>query len=81
MSFVSQIWTLTKKDLLLVARRNWFSTALRALVLPLAITLVLSYVKILTASHGGNGIGTPSPLLSMSDAFNAAGDTRNKLIR
>lgn len=81
MSLKSQIWTLTKKDLLLVARRDWFSTALRALLLPIAITIVLSYVKILTASHGGNGIGSPSPVLSMPEAFKAASDIRNKLIR
>lgn len=81
MSVWSQIWTLTKKDLLLVARRNWLSTALRALLLPIAITIVLSYVRILNSSSGGDGIGSPSPVLSMPEAFNAAGGTRSKLIR
>ncbi|KAK5166925.1 uncharacterized protein LTR77_007654 [Saxophila tyrrhenica] len=78
MAFLSQTWTLTKKDLLLVARRSWFTTLLRALVLPIVVTAVLSSVKTINDTNGALGVGTPAPLLSLPEAFKAAGNGRNK---
>ncbi|KAK4500459.1 hypothetical protein PRZ48_008648 [Zasmidium cellare] len=73
---VSQIFTLTKKDLLLVARRRWFSTFIRAVAFPIVLTVILASVKNWIHNNGGYGIGSPSPIRSLPEAFNAVGDQR-----
>lgn len=74
--FASQVWTLTKKDLLLVARRRWFSTFIRAIAFPIVLTVILASVKDWIHNGGGYGVGTPSPIRSLPEAFDAVGDTR-----
>ncbi|KAK3711836.1 hypothetical protein LTR37_009354 [Vermiconidia calcicola] len=80
MQFLKQTWTLTQKDLLLVARRSWLSTASRAIVLPIILTVVLSYLRIWLATSGNYGIGVPHELRSLSDALSATGHNRNKFV-
>lgn len=80
MTFWSQTWTLTKKDLLLVARRRWFTTAGRALILPILSTFVVAYVKVWVSTKGHYGIGTPSPVLSLPEAFKYASGTRDRFV-
>ena len=80
MTFWSQTWTLTKKDLLLVGRRSWFTTAGRALVLPILFSFVVAYVKVWVSTKGHYGVGTPSSVMSLPDAFTYASSTRNRFV-
>lgn len=76
----SQTWTLTKKDLLLVARRRWFSTFIRAVAFPIVLTVILASVKDWIHNNGGYGIGSPSPIRSLPEAFNAVGSQRPNFV-
>ena len=80
MTFWTQVWTLTKKDLLLVGRRRWFTTLGRALILPILFTFVVAYVKVWVSTTGHYGIGTPSEVMDLPEAFNYAGSTRNRFV-
>lgn len=77
---VSQTWTLTKKDLLLIARRRWFSTFIRAVAFPIVLTVILASVKDWIHNKGGYGVGTPSPIRSLPEAFNVVGNERPNFV-
>lgn len=77
---VSQTWTLTKKDLLLVARRRWFSTFIRAVAFPIVLTVILASVKNWIHNNGGYGIGEPSPIRTLPEAFDAVGSQRPNFV-
>lgn len=51
--FADQVWTLTKKDLLLLARRRWLSTFIRAVAFPIILTVILASVKTWIKNDGG----------------------------
>lgn len=53
--FAKQTWVLTKKDLLLVARRRWFSTFIRAVAFPIVLTVIIASVKDWIHNDGGYG--------------------------
>jgi ATP-binding cassette, subfamily A (ABC1), member 3 len=74
--FMRQTLTLARKTLIIAVVRNWLSTALRALVLPIAFLVLLLNIKNLILGNGGYGVGSPSPVLSLADAM--AGS--NKLV-
>ncbi|KXT09611.1 hypothetical protein AC579_7646 [Pseudocercospora musae] len=76
----SQTWTLTKKDLLLIAQRRWFSTFIRAVAFPIVLTVILASVKNWIHNNGGYGFGNPSPIRSLSEAFDYVGSTRSKFV-
>ena len=80
MTLWSQTWTLTKKDLLLVGRRSWFTTIGRALVLPIIFTFIVSYVKAWVSGKGHYGVGTPSPVMSLPEAFKYSSSTHNRFV-
>jgi hypothetical protein len=68
-AFISQTWTLTKKDLLLLARRRWLSTFIRAVAFPIVLTVILASVKEWIKSGGGQCIVQPqyiAPMLTFS---------------
>lgn len=54
--FAKQTWVLTKKDLLLVARRRWFSTFIRAVAFPIVLTVIIASVKKWIHNDGGYGM-------------------------
>ncbi|KAF2206856.1 hypothetical protein CERZMDRAFT_122855 [Cercospora zeae-maydis SCOH1-5] len=78
--FLAQTWTLTEKDLLLIVRRRWLSTFIRALAFPLVLTVILASIKNWIHNDGGYGVGTPSPIRSLPEAFDAVGNMRNKFV-
>ena len=78
--FLDQTWTLTKKDLLLVVRRRWLSTFIRAVAFPIVLTVILASVKTWIHNDGGYGVGTPSPIRSLPDAFDAVGSSRKNFV-
>lgn len=80
MRFLTQIWTLTQKDLLIILGRRWLSTSVRALIFPIVLTIVLAFIRHWTATSGYYGIGSPTPIHSFSDALHTTGDARPKVI-
>lgn len=67
--FMRQTWALTKKTLLIAVVRNWFSTILRALILPIAFLVLLLEIQKLILRNGGYGIGSPAPVQSIAHAI------------
>nr|POF14041.1 atp-binding cassette sub-family a member 3 [Quercus suber] len=78
--FVNQVWTLTKKDLLLTVRRRWLSTFIRAVAFPIVLSVILASVKTWIHNDGGYGIGTPTAIRSLPDAFDLVGNTRKNFV-
>lgn len=79
-TFASQTWTLIKKDLLLVGRRRWLSTFIRALAFPVILTVIIASVKKWIHNGGGYGIGSPTPIRSLPEAFTYVGNTRKNFV-
>lgn len=69
MRFVRQTWTLTSKTWLIVVRRHWFATFIRAFILPIALTAFLSFARNLFVPAAVYGFGTPSPVFTLHDAL------------
>lgn len=69
MGVLHQTWVLTKKNLLVVLRRHWFSTIFRALVLPIVYIFIISYVRNFFLPPAVYGIGAPRPIRDPVDAF------------
>jgi ATP-binding cassette, subfamily A (ABC1), member 3 len=78
--FPRQIWTLTVKNLLVALVRHWFSTPVRAFLLPCIFIGFLSYARFLFIPPSVYGIGTPSPVRSLPDALDLVSGGRNKLV-
>lgn len=77
--FCRQTWTLCKKNLLIAVRRHWFSTLIRALILPILYILLISYVRVFFLPPSTYGFGDPQPIRSPADAF-AAQTRRNRIV-
>ena len=77
--FLRQLWTLVKKDLLVAAVRRPISTTIRAVILPLAIVLILSYAQYFFNPPQRFGIGEPSPVLSLTDAISRSSGGRSNV--
>lgn len=77
--FARQVWTLCKKDLVLAAARRPISTSIRALVLPLAIVLIVSYAQYFFNPPQHFGIGKPHSVLDLSDAISRSSGGRNNI--
>lgn len=71
MGLVRQTWVLTKKNLLIVVRRHWFSTIFRALILPIIYIFIISYVRNFFLPPSVYGFGESYPIRSASAGFNA----------
>ena len=80
MQLARQTWALIKKDLIILLRRHWLSTAIRSLIFPIVFTVVLCYIRVWTATPGTYGVGTPTPIKSLADALAETGSTRPKVV-
>ncbi|GAD91978.1 ABC transporter [Paecilomyces variotii No. 5] len=77
---IRQIRTLIVKNLLITLVRPWFTTLLRAFVLPIAFIIFISYARNLFVQPSVYGIGHPTPIRSFADALNSVGGGRDKLV-
>ncbi|KAL8640229.1 MAG: hypothetical protein Q9228_002821, partial [Teloschistes exilis] len=75
--FLRQLSTLIQKDLLVAAVRHPISTPIRAIILPLAIVLIVSYAQFFFNPPQHFGVGEPRPVLSLSDAVARSSGGRN----
>ncbi|RMZ89888.1 hypothetical protein DV736_g2866, partial [Chaetothyriales sp. CBS 134916] len=78
--FLRQIRTLTVKNLLIVLVRHWFSTPLRAFLLPCIFVGFLSYARNLFIPPSVYGIGDPVSVRSLSDALQHVSGGRDQLV-
>lgn len=78
--FPRQIWTLTVKNLLVALARHWFSTPVRAFLLPCIFIGFLSYARFLFIPPSVFGIGTAAPVISLPNALDLATGGRDKLV-
>jgi ATP-binding cassette subfamily A (ABC1) protein 3 len=78
--FPRQIWTLTVKNLLVALVRHWFSTPIRAFLLPVVFIAFLAYARNLFIPPSVYGIGEPSPVLSLTNALDLVTGGRDKLV-
>lgn len=69
MAFLRQSWALTKKNLLILVRRHWFSTLIRAILLPLAYILLISFVRLFFLPPSVYGFGDAAPIRTPTEAF------------
>ena len=72
MALFRQIWTLIRKNLLIVLWRHWFWTIIRAFIAPILFMWFITYSKNFFIPPSTYGIGTPAPVLSLTDALGAA---------
>lgn len=79
MLFFRQTWTLVKKNILIVLFRHAFSTPLRCFLLPVIFTGFLAFARNLFIPPSVFGVGTPHPVQSLANAFQAAGGARDKI--
>ncbi|KAL1645820.1 hypothetical protein SLS58_003704 [Diplodia intermedia] len=80
MAVFGQTWTLTKKNLLIVALRHPLSTILRAVLLPILFMFFISYAKNFFVPPSSFGIGSATPVRSLENALKAAQGGRNKVV-
>lgn len=80
MAFTRQTWTLTAKNIRIVLFRHTFSTTLRALLLPIIFIGFLAYARNLFVPPSRYGIGTATPVRSLANALNAAGNGRDTVV-
>ncbi|KAF2266241.1 nod factor export ATP-binding protein I [Lojkania enalia] len=80
MAFFRQTWTLTKKNLTVVFVRHWFFTSIRAFWAPIIFMFFITYAKNFFVPPSQFGIGSPTPIRSLTDALNAAEGNRNTVV-
>ena len=72
MPLLRQATTLVGKDLLIIVRRRWLSTALRALALPIVYMWFISYVRNFFLPPSVYGVGEPRLLRDIGQVFNGS---------
>lgn len=72
MAVLSQSWTLTRKNLLIAVNRHAFSTLIRAVILPIAFMIFLSYARNLFVPSSTYGIGSGHPIRTLAEGLKAA---------
>lgn len=77
MAFLNQTWTLTKKNILIVLGRHWFSTTVRAFLAPIIFMFFISYAKNFFVPPSDFGVGTPTGLRTFANALGATAGGRN----
>ena len=77
MGFFAQTWTLTKKNLLIVLGRHWFTTTVRAFLAPIIFFFILSYCKNFFVPPSDFGVGSPTTLRTFGEALNAGTSGRH----
>lgn len=80
MHFLHHTWVLLQKDLLVLLRRRWLSTTIRALIFPVIFTLILSEISNWLLGSGHNGVGPSRPVLDFSAALKNTGGLRPKVV-
>ncbi|KAI1622059.1 ABC transporter [Exophiala viscosa] len=78
--FMRQIITLTLKNLLVAFVRRWFSTTIRAFLLPCIFIGFLSYARFLFIPPSVYGIGQPAPVRDLPQALSLVSGGRDKLV-
>ncbi|KAL8737861.1 MAG: hypothetical protein Q9181_001303 [Wetmoreana brouardii] len=73
------VWTLLTKDLLVAAVRRPATTTTRALLLPLAVVLIVSFTQYYFNPPQHFGVGQPGLVLSLSDAISRSSGGRNTI--
>ena len=71
MGFFAQTWTLTKKNLLIVLGRHWFTTTVRAFLAPIIFFFIISYCKNFFVPPSDFGVGSPTTLRTFEEALHA----------
>lgn len=77
MTFLRQTWTLCEKTLTIVFKRHWLGTTIRAFLAPIIFMFFISYAKNFFVPPSDFGVGSPTPLRSLSDAVAAAAGGRD----
>ncbi|KAF2196781.1 nod factor export ATP-binding protein I [Delitschia confertaspora ATCC 74209] len=80
MAFIGQTWTLTKKNLKIYFIRRWFFTSIQAFWAPIIFMFFISYAKNFFVPPSKYGIGSPSPIRSLTDALQDAQGNRNTVV-
>ncbi len=80
MALGRQIWTLTKKNLVIAVKRHPWSTVIRAFLLPIIIVTVLAYTRNLFIPPSYFGIATPRNVRTVVEAMDAAEAGRDTLV-
>ncbi|KAL9613623.1 MAG: hypothetical protein Q9167_001851 [Letrouitia subvulpina] len=75
--FARQTWALIEKTFLVAAIRRPISTALRALILPFAIVLIVAYAQYFFNPSQRFGVGHPTSVLPLPKAIPRASGGRN----
>lgn len=78
--FAKQTWVLSRKNLKITLQRHTLATVFRALVLPAAFMIFLSYAKNLLIPPVTFGVGSPHPIRSLQSAMDSATGGREKLV-
>ncbi len=66
--FLRQTWALTKKTLLIAAVKHWFSTLIRAVLLPIAFIVLLANIRNFAFTQNGYGVGSPLPVRGLAES-------------
>ncbi|KAJ0118236.1 bc transporter [Diaporthe amygdali] len=80
MALMRQVWTLTKKNLLIVLVRHGFFTTIRAFLAPIIFMFIISYAKNFFVPPSTFGIGSPTPIRSLENALAASTGNHNKVV-
>lgn len=75
-----QIWTLVKKNLIVVLVRRPWTTPFRCFLLPVIFTIFLAYARNLFIPPSKFGIGDSSPVRTLSNALRAATGGRDRVV-
>ena len=78
--FARQTWALTVKNILIAALRRPISTTIRALILPFTLVLFVSYSQYFFNPPQLFGVGSPTPVLSLSTALSRSSPGRNTIV-
>lgn len=72
-----QTWALVQKTITIVFLRHWLGTGIRAFLAPIILVFILGYSKNFFVPPSTFGIGSPTPLRSLSDAARSSTGSRN----
>jgi ABC-type multidrug transport system ATPase subunit len=76
---VRQTWALCEKTITVVFFRHWLGTLTRAFLAPIILVFILGYSKNFFVPPSNFGIGSPTPVRSLSDAASASAGGRDIL--
>ncbi|KAK8069705.1 ABC transporter [Apiospora phragmitis] len=80
MAFLSQIWTLTSKNLKIVLVRHPFATVIRAFVLPILLAAFLSFARNLFVPPAVYGIQDTHNVRSLPEALDYTSGTDREIV-